>query len=107
MLLECSRILNKGPARTGVYDGAAVENERAVGHAQDLLSVLLHDDSRHALPADDALQSRQQLFDDDGRQSLRRLVQQHELWIEHERAGDSQHLLLAAGELVAEIGTAL
>ena len=57
--------------------------------------------------ADDPRQRRQQFLDDDRREALGRLVEQHELGIEHQRAGDRQHLLLAAGELVAEVGAAL
>ena len=49
----------------------------------------------------------QQLLDDDRRQALGRLVEQQQLRVEHQRAGDRQHLLLAARELVAEVGAAL
>ena len=49
----------------------------------------------------------EQFLDDDRRQPLGRLVQQQHLRIERQRAADRQHLLLAAGELVAEIVAAL
>ena len=42
-----------------------------------------------------------------GRQAFDRLVEQQHSRIEHQRAADRQHLLLAAGELVAEIAAAL
>src|SRR5439155_18451271 len=47
------------------------------------------------------------LFDDDRRQALERLVEQQELRISHQGAGDRQHLLLAARELVAHVDAAL
>ena len=49
----------------------------------------------------------QQLLDDDRRQPLQRLVQQHQARIDDQRAADRQHLLLAAGQLAAEIAAPL
>ena len=40
-----------------------------------------------------------ELIDDDRRKALRRLVHDDELRVHQERAGDGEHLLLAAGEL--------
>ena len=78
-----------------------------VGDPEDLLRALLHQDRRHALVADQAGERGEQLFDDDRREAFERLVEQHDFRIEHEGAPDRQHLLLAARELVAEIGPAL
>ena len=50
---------------------------------------------------------REQLLDDDRRETLERLVEQDDARIEDQRAADREHLLLAAGELVAEIAPAL
>ena len=47
------------------------------------------------------------LVDQDGRQPFRGLVEQQERRVGHERASDRQHLLLAAGELVAHVGAPL
>ena len=44
-----------------------------------------------------------QLLDDDRGQAFERLVEQQQGGIGHQRAGHGEHLLLAAGELVAEI----
>ena len=44
-----------------------------------------------------------QFLDDDRRQPFERLVEQHDARIERQRAADREHLLLAAGKLVAEI----
>src|SRR5262249_59126060 len=52
-------------------------------------------------------QRRQQLLDQDGREPFQRLVQQDDARIEHERTADREHLLLAAGKLIAEIAAAL
>src|SRR5918995_1034141 len=79
MLLEGGWIVDERSARTRVHDGAAVENDGAVGDSQDLLGMLLHHNGRHALVADDPLQGSQQFLDDDGGQALRGLVEQHEL----------------------------
>ena len=44
-----------------------------------------------------------QLLHDDRREALHRLVEQQQARIHHQRAGDREHLLLAAGQLVAVI----
>ena len=49
MLLEGGRILDQRPARARMDDRAAIEDERVVGHAEDLLRVLLDHDGGHAL----------------------------------------------------------
>ena len=49
----------------------------------------------------------QQFLDDDRRQAFGRLIEQQQLRIEHQRAGDGEHLLLAAGELRAEVAPSL
>ena len=51
--------------------------------------------------------SRAQLLDDDRRQALQRLVEQEQRRVGHQRARDRQHLLLAAGELVALVAPPL
>ena len=62
----------------------------------------------HLLPGPgDGAERPQQFLDDDRRQPLGRLVEQQNLGIEGQRAADRQHLLLAAGELVAHVGGAL
>ena len=48
-----------------------------------------------------------QLLDDDRREALERLVEQQQRRIGHQRARDRQHLLLAAGELVAHVAAPL
>ena len=48
-----------------------------------------------------------QFLDDDRRQAFQRLVEQQQRRIGHQRARDRQHLLLAAGELVAHVGAPL
>ena len=55
------------------------------------------------LLAQHAAQRGQQLVDDDGRESFDRLVEQQHARVEHQRAAQRQHLLLAAGKLVAEV----
>ena len=60
--------------------------------------VLLDQQDRQAL-ALEALDHPADLADEQRRQTLRRLVHQEQVGVGHQRAGDGQHLLLAAGEL--------
>src|SRR5215470_5784948 len=90
-------------ARPIVDHRAALDDRRPVGDAEHLLLV---QDRRHALVADDAPQRQQQLLDQDRGESLERLVEQHDARIEDQGAADREHLLLAAGELVTEIAAA-
>ena len=90
-----------------VHDAAALDDGGAVGDAEDLLRVLLDQDRREAFLADDALERREQLLDDDRREAFERLVEQDDARVEDQRAADREHLLLAAGELVAEIAPPL
>src|ERR1700694_1311619 len=97
----------QGGTRRIVNDCAALQYHDAVGQPQNLLCILLDDDRTDAAGAGDSAQRLEQLLDDDRSQPLGRLVEQQYSWIERERAADRQHLLLAAGELVAEIVAAL
>ena len=81
---------------------AIVEHVGTVGDFERRAHILLDQQNRDALRAhlrDDAKTSRTM----SGRESLRRLVEQQEFGIEQQRAGDRQHLLLAAGELAARL----
>src|SRR5713226_4634983 len=90
-----------------MHDSPAFENDCTIGHAKDFLRILLDQYGRHALLPDYAVEGRQEFLDDDGRKPLQRLVEQYDLWVEHEGPADREHLLFAARKLVAEIGFAL
>src|ERR671938_1168094 len=62
--------------------------------------MLLYEDHRDAAQV---LQRLRELFDDDGREALERLVEKKERGIQHQRARDREHLLLAARELVTAV----
>src|SRR5882757_2480911 len=94
-------------ARRVVHDRAALQYHNAVGEPQNLLRILLNDDGTDAAGAGDDAERLEQFLDNDRRQTLGRLVQQQNFRIERQRAADRQHLLLAAGQLVAEIVLAL
>ena len=79
-----------------MHDVAALDDGGAVGDAEDLLGVLLHQDRREALVADDALERAEQFLDDDRREALERLVEQDDARVQNQRAADRKHLLLAA-----------
>ena len=85
---------------------AALDDCRPVGDAEHLLRVLLDQDRRHALVADDAPQRQQQLLDQDRSEAFERLVEQDDARIENQGAADREHLLFTARELVAEIAAA-
>ena len=90
-----------------MHDRAAFQYHNTIGQPQNLLGILLDDDRTDAAGPGDGAERPQQFLDDDRRQPLGRLVQQQHLGIEGQRPADRQHLLLAAGELVAEIAAAL
>ena len=75
----------------------------AVSDSQHLARLLLDHDCRQAFLAQEAAQDREHLFHDQRRQSLKRLVEQDQPRIEHQRAGYGEHLLFAAGKLIAEV----
>ena len=52
------------------------------------------------------IDEQEQSIDDDGRKPLQRLVHEQQRGVAHQRAADRQHLLLAAGNLVAHVGAA-
>src|SRR5262249_2834702 len=89
-----------------IDDLAVVEHIGAVGDLDGRAHVLLDQQYRDALAArrgDDA----EHFLHDQRRKTLARLVEQQDLRIEQQRAGDRQHLLLAAGELAALVRLAL
>src|SRR5207302_5648282 len=93
----------QGGTRRIVNDRPALQYHDAVGQPQNLLRILLDNDGTGPAGAGDGTECLEQLFHDDRRQPLGRLVQQQHSWIERQRAADREHLLLATGELVAEI----
>src|SRR5688500_11083952 len=87
-------------SRAAEADGALLEDVDPVRELQGELRVLLREQDRESL----ALEARDlvaQMVDHDGGQALRRLVEEEELRVAHERAGDGQHLLLAARQVPA------
>src|SRR5215469_7401856 len=54
-----------------------------------------------------AIEAGEQCVDDDGREPFERLVHQEERGIAHQGAADGEHLLLAAGELIAAVAPPL
>ena len=71
------------------------------------LRVLLDDDHGHAALREQIADHVHQFLHDDRREPLHRLVQQQQARIDHQRAADREHLLLAARQLVAEVAAPL
>jgi hypothetical protein len=77
-----------------------------VGDAQRHSGVLLDEQDRRPLTVDRADRV-EDLLDQHGRQSHRRLVQQEQPGTPHEGAADGQHLLLTARQRAGHLGDAL
>src|ERR1700720_404384 len=93
----------QGVACSIMHDRAPFQYHDAVGQPQNLLCILLDYDGADAARPGDGPERCEQFLDDDGRKPLGRLVQEQHFRVERERPADRQHLLLAAGKLVAEI----
>src|SRR5215218_5027848 len=100
------RVAAQRGARAGPDDAALLDDHVPVGEARQGVDVLVDDDDRLAL-ALEALQAGPDLGPDERRQALRRLVEDEELRVRHQGPADGEHLLLAAGELRAEMMIAL
>src|SRR5262245_38380988 len=94
-------------AVTGEDDAPAFQNNGPIRKREDLACFLLDHDRRQPFATDDFAQDVQQLINDDRRETLQRFVEQQQGRVGHKRAGDRQHLLLAARELIAHAGTTL
>src|SRR5437867_203114 len=87
-------------------DAPAVEDDDVVGNVEDQLGVLLHEDDGEPLGLE-ATDRRHHLGHDLRRQSFRGLVHQQHPGVRHQRAGDREHLLLAARERSGDLVPAL
>src|SRR5439155_4188143 len=104
---QALRIGKQVRAWTAVRDAAAVQHERALRDSERDFRVLLDQHDRKRVLVDQALQGLQQDFDNDGREPLERLVHEQQRRVAHQRPADGEHLLLAAGDLVAPVGAPL
>ena len=81
-----------------------VDHDRdALGNRRRDADILLDDEHRHVAFLAKPDQHLLDLRDDDGRETLGRLVHDQETRIGHQRPRDRQHLLLAAGKLAAAV----
>src|SRR6476620_5401056 len=92
----------------GAFLGSAspLYNEMAVGQTQQCIDVFVYHEAREALLLEGG-QPVPDLPTDQRRQPFGRLIENQQLGIGHERAADGQHLLRAAGDLIAEVATTL
>src|SRR5713101_6024650 len=81
-----------------VHDSTALHDVVAVGHGRGEAEVLFDEQDREPLGLETA-QRRADLLDDDGRQSLRRLVEEEQTRARAQDTRDREHLLLAARAL--------
>src|SRR5215471_4918973 len=83
-------------------DGTAHHHIGAVRQLQRVEGILLDEENGHAGTVEIS-QHRKDLLDDERGKSQRGLIKQQEPWPAHERAGDRQHLLLAARQRPAAL----
>ncbi len=97
--IEIVRQLGDGSLR---HDPALLHDTRnGVGRTPCEFDILLDQDDRDAVLPVEADDHRFDLLDDVGLDALGRLVEQHDLGLGQQRAGDRELLLLAAGEIAA------
>src|SRR5689334_16244327 len=105
---ECAlhvRIGEQLVARAGEDDLALLEDVAAVGDAQRLMQILLH--QQHADAAFvDRLDQLEHFLRDERHQAERRLVEDDQARLGHQAAGNGEHLLLAATHRAGELATA-
>src|SRR6266511_2361682 len=87
-------------------DRAGLEHVASVGDVEGHQGVLLDEEDRRPLRVDLA-DDLEDPLDEDRREPHRRLVQQEELRVGHQRAADRHHLLLAARERPGALGLPL
>src|SRR5262249_29736171 len=75
MALQRGAVGGKRGAGGGMHDGAAFQDNGAIGDAEDFFGVLLDQNSGGAFVANDAAQRHQKLIDQDRRQAFERLVE--------------------------------
>src|SRR5262245_29220914 len=92
--------------RTARDQAAALEDVSVVGDRERLGDVLLDQEDGHVLVAD-APDERHHLIDEPRRQPERRLVQHEHARPPDQRAGERDHLLLAAAHRAGELAPAL
>src|SRR5215472_10028190 len=90
-----------------VHYATPVEDDRLLGELERKPGVLLDNDDSELAGVHELANHLHQLLHDDGREPFHRLVEEQELGISHQGPGDRHHLLLAPGELVAEVALAL
>src|SRR5262245_11871665 len=91
-------VLGQLPARALERDPTHLEHVRAARGAQRELRVLLDDEDGEPLLLVEVAEDPEDLPDDDRREPEGRFVEEQEKRPRHERAGDREHLLLAARE---------
>src|SRR5262245_62241458 len=74
-----------------------------MGELERVIGVLLDEEDGNALLLVEIANDREDLLDDEGRETERRLVEEQEARAAHQRAGDGQHLLLAARQGAAAL----
>jgi hypothetical protein len=86
---------------------AVLQHVAAMRRAQGVVGVLLDEQDGHAVVAVELADDLEDLLDVERRQAERGLVEQQQLRPAHQRAGDRQHLLLAARQRAGALLAAL
>jgi hypothetical protein len=91
-------------ARSGPDGEASFEDDCVLGKPERKAGMLLDQDDRHILALRDFGDAAGDVLGDDGRETLKRFVEQQQARVRDQRAPDCQHLLFAPGQLIAKIG---
>src|SRR6478609_5067067 len=91
-------IVTQRPGWALVNDPAAFQRQCGVGQCQRQIKVVIDDDDGDFLAQ--TIEGFEQLLHDRRRQALEGLVEQQNPNVARQRAGDRNHLLLAAGEII-------
>jgi len=95
--------LEQLPAASGQGDGAIDHDVAAVGEPEGMVGILLDEENGQLLASVQFADRREDLAHDERGETERGLVEEQEARARHQRAGDRQHLLLAARERAAAL----
>src|SRR2546426_4287641 len=100
-------ISQQGRTISGKSDAPGLEHVATVAQLERFHHALLDEQDGETPRAADAVDGLEDLLDDPGPESLRRLVEEEKIGLGHEATPERQHLLLAPGERASELAAPL
>src|ERR1700757_3207067 len=93
--------------RSGHYDSPRLDHVRVACQLQRKFGVLLDDHDGDLVLSVDLAEDPEEITYDQGRETERRFVKEHEARTKHQRARHGEHLLLSAGKCACLLATPL